>query len=304
MNERQLRSFLAVVDEGTVTRAALRLHVAQPSLSQTLRAVETDVGARLFERAGRGLRLTTAGEALIGPARQALQAIDDARASVSEVVELRSGTVRLASLATLAVAPVAGLIGRFRRRYPGIRIHVFESETLDDVVSLVASGSCDLGIGHLAVVGPGLVLHALGEQRLVLVFPPSQQVEKRGAVPLETLAQTPFVVSPAGTSTRTLLEDALAAVGITPNIAVETAAREAIIPLVLADAGAALLPTPLADEAARRGATIRATSPPITRPVALIHRANLVGAAARAFIEEATRTNLVSEPGSKRGTLF
>ena len=95
------------------------------------------------------------------------------------------------------------------------------------------------------------------------------------------------MVSPAGTSTRTLLEDALTAVGITPNIAVETAAREAIIPLVLAGAGAALLPTPLANEAARRGATIRHTQPPITRPVALIHPSNLVTATARAFIDQA-----------------
>ncbi len=287
MNERQLHSFLAVVDEGTVTRAARRLHVAQPSLSQTLRTLETDVGAQLFERAGRGLRLTAAGQALIGPAQQVLRAIDEARAAVGEVIQLRIGTVTLASLATLAVAPVAGLIGNFRRLYPGIQIRVLESETLDDVVALVRTGTCDLGIGHLAHVEPGLVLHSLGEQELLLVFPPSQPVEWVEPVPLETLAHTAFVVSPAGTSTRTLLEDALAAVGVTPNIAVETAAREAIIPLVLADAGAALLPTPLAEEAARRGATIRHTQPRITRPVALIHRANLVTAAARAFIDEA-----------------
>lgn len=290
MNERYLRSFLAVVDEGTVTRAARQLHVAQPSLSQTLRVLETDIGAQLFERAGRGLRLTAAGQALIGPARQVLRAIEEARAAVSEVIELRTGTVTLTSLATLAVAPVASLIGSFRRRYPGIQIRVLESETLDDVVALVRTGACDLGIGHLALVEPGLVLHPLGEQELLLVFPPSQPVGTLDPVPLETLAQTAFVVSPVGTSTRTLLEDALATAGITPNIAVETAAREAIIPLVLADAGAALLPTPLAEEAARRGATIRHTQPPITRPVALIHRESLVTAAARAFIDEAAPT--------------
>jgi len=272
MNERHVRSFLAVVDDGTVTRAARRLHVAQPSLSQTLAALETEIGAHLFERAGRGLRLTPAGHALVGPARQILRAIDEARAAVSDVVELRAGTVTLTTLATLAVAPVADLIGRYRRLYPGIQVRVLESETLNDVVTHVRTGACDLGIGYLARVEPGLVLHPLGKQELLLVFPPSQRVSQLEPVPLETLAHTPFVVSPAGTSTRTLLEDALTAVGITPNIAVETAAREAIIPLVLADAGAALLPAPLANEAARRGATIRHTQPQITRPVALIHR--------------------------------
>jgi DNA-binding transcriptional LysR family regulator len=290
MNERHVRSFLAVVDDGTVTRAARRLHVAQPSLSQTLVTLETDIGAQLFERAGRGLRLTPAGSALIGPARQVLRAIDEARAAVSEVIELRTGTVTLTTLATLAVAPVADLIGRYRRHYPGIKVRVLESETLNDVVAKVRTGTCDLGIGHLALVEPGLVLHPLGEQELLLVFPPCQSVDQPEPVPLETLAHTPFVVSPTGTSTRTLLEDALNAVGITPNIAVETAAREAIIPLVLADAGAALLPRPLADEAARRGATIRHAQPPITRPVALIHRTNPLIAAARAFIEQARST--------------
>jgi DNA-binding transcriptional LysR family regulator len=287
MNERHLRSFLAVVDDGTVTRAARRLHVAQPSLSQTLAALETDIGARLFERAGRGLRLTAAGRALTGPARQVLQAIDEARAAVSEVVELRTGTLTFVTLATLAAAPVADLIGHYRRLYPGIQVRVVESETVDDVVALVRTGACDLGIGHLAMVGPGLVLHPLGEQELLLVFPPSQPIDPLEPVPLTTLAQTAFVVSPPGTSTRTLLEDALTAVGITPNIAVETAAREAIIPLVLADAGAALLPTPLANEAARRGAAIRHAQPPITRPVALIHRTRPLTAAAQAFIDQA-----------------
>jgi DNA-binding transcriptional LysR family regulator len=86
-----------------------------------------------------------------------------------------------------------------------------------------------------------------------------------------------------------LLEQALAAVGVTPLIAVETAAREAIIPLVLAGAGATLLPAPLADEAQRRGAVARGTRPPITRSVGLIHRQAPLSAAARAFLALAIR---------------
>jgi DNA-binding transcriptional LysR family regulator len=75
MDDRRLRYFLTVVEEGSVTSAARRLHVAQPSLSQALRALESELGAELFHRVGRGLRLSAAGEALIGPARQALRAI-------------------------------------------------------------------------------------------------------------------------------------------------------------------------------------------------------------------------------------
>src|ERR1700751_622576 len=118
MDERRLRYFLAVVDEGSVTRAAQRLHVAQPSLSQAIRAFESELGVQLFDRVGRGLRLTAGGEALLGPARQGLQTMDQARNAVAGVTELRAGSIQIASLATLAVDPMAALIGRFRARYP------------------------------------------------------------------------------------------------------------------------------------------------------------------------------------------
>ena len=105
------------------------------------------------------------------------------------------------------------------------------------------------------------------------------------------LAQTPLVVSPPGTSTRMLLEQALAAVGVTAQIAVQTAAREAIVPLVLAGAGAALLPTAQAKEAQRRGAVVRRARPPITRIVGLVHRRAALSPAARVFLELAIAEN-------------
>src|ERR1700756_4331526 len=126
MDERRVRYFLAVADEGSVTRAAQRLHVAQPSLSQALRAFERELGVQLFHRVGRGVRLSAAGEALIGPARQILRATDEARSAISGVVELRAGTIEIAALATLAVDPMATLIGRFRELHPGVQVRVLE----------------------------------------------------------------------------------------------------------------------------------------------------------------------------------
>src|SRR5580704_9187694 len=111
MDEKRLRCFLAVVEEESVTRAASRLHVSQPSLSQTLRALEGELGVELFHRVGRGLELSAAGQALIGPAREVLSAIDTARGAVGEVAEVLAGTLQIAALATLAVDPLAELIG-------------------------------------------------------------------------------------------------------------------------------------------------------------------------------------------------
>lgn len=128
------------------------------------------------------------------------------------------------------------------------------------------------------------VAHQLGEQELLFVLPPDAMPRGGRALGARELAQTPLVVSPPGTSTRILLEQALTAVGVTPRIAVETAAREAIVPLVLAGAGAALLPAPLALEAQRRGATVRAVKPKITRAVGLVHRASRLSPTAAAFL--------------------
>jgi DNA-binding transcriptional LysR family regulator len=284
MDERRLRYFVTVVDEGSVTRAAERLRVAQPSLSQALRAFESELGVQLFHRVGRGLRLSTAGEALIGPARQILRAIEEARHAITGVIELRAGTLEIAALATLAVDPMAGMIGHFRARYPGVEVRVLEPEGADQVSALVREGACELGAAHLPLPRDQLTALPLGTQELQFVLPPDTPADERPLGARE-LARTPLVVSPPGTSTRMLLEQALAAVGVTPQIAVQIAAREAIIPLVLAGAGAALLPAPLAAEARRRGAIVRSARPPITRTVGLIHRQGPLSPAASAFLE-------------------
>ena len=288
MDDRRLRYFLAIVDEGSVTRAAERLRVAQPSLSQAVRAFEQELGVELFHRVGRGLRLSAAGQALTGPARQILRAMDDARNAISGVVELRAGTLEIAALATLAVDPMAKLIGRFRELHPGLRVTVLEPESADGVRALVREGACELGAAHLPLPGDQLTAHPLGEQELLFVLPPDAAPNREHPLGARELAQTPLVVSPPGTSTRILLEQALATVGVTPQIAVQTAAREAIVPLVLAGAGAALLPASLAHEAKRRGAIIRSARPAITRKVGLIHRPGTLSAAARAFLALAT----------------
>lgn len=294
MDERRLRYFLAIVEEGGVTAAARRLHVAQPSLSQALRALESELGAELFHRAGRGLRISSAGAELIGPARRVLRAIEEARNAIEGVVELRAGSLEIATLPTLAVDPMAEVIGRFHARYPGIQVRLLEPDTVDGVGTMVRDGGCELGVAHLPLSGGELVVHEIARQELVVVLPPRTSADDRPLRARE-LAATPLVVSPPATSTRILLEQALAAVGVAPQIAVETAAREAVVPLVLAGAGAALLPVSMAREARRRGAVVRPVRPAITRRVGLVHTDANLSPAARAFIatsESTARANV------------
>ena len=123
MDVRQLSYVLAVADEGTFTRAAEVLQLSQPSLSQGIRALEAELGAELFERRARPVRLTAAGEALLEPARRAVRDLQTARAAVDAVTGLAAGHLDLVSLPTLSIDPVAELGGTLptgpsRRRGP------------------------------------------------------------------------------------------------------------------------------------------------------------------------------------------
>ncbi len=128
MDLRQLAIVVAVVDEGGFTSAADALEVSQPTVSQAVRALEVELGVELFLRSGRTVRLTAAGEALLEPARQALRDAATARAAVAEVAGLTAGHLDLVCLPTLAVAPTAELIGRFRRAHPGVTVRLAEPD--------------------------------------------------------------------------------------------------------------------------------------------------------------------------------
>ena len=286
MDEKRLAYFLAIVDEGGLTKAARAQHIAQPSLSQSLGALERELGARLFDRAGRGLRLTAAGHALIGPARQALRSMQEVRSAVGEVSALLAGTLEIAALPTLAVDPLADLLGRFRVEHPGVAVSMREAESAAGMSALVRDGGCELGLTHLPLPQQGLTTVELGVQELLFVLPASIDLgsgHSSKAISPAALAKIPLIVSPPGTSTRMLLDQAMEAAGVVASVAVETDAREAIVPLVLAGAGGALLPAPLALEAQRRGALVRAARPRIARRIGLVRREGPLSPAARAF---------------------
>jgi DNA-binding transcriptional LysR family regulator len=283
MDLRKLALFLAVVDEGGFTRAAEAAFVSQPSVSQAIRELEAELGTPLFHRVGRGVVLTPAGEALVGPARQALRDVEAARAAVQAVGELETGRLDLCALPTLAVDPVAPLVGTFRTAHPGIAVRLADADGPAEVAASVASGDVEVGITVETGATAALRSFALGRQELVAVLPPGASAPARGLTALE-LARHPIVATPRGTSTRELLDDALAIAGVTVDFAVVTAQREAVMPLVVAGAGATLLARPLADIAARLGAVVAPMRPKVTRAVVAVHRNAPLSPAAAAFL--------------------
>ncbi len=270
MELRQLEYVLGIVEHGGFTRAASALHISQPALSQAVRTLEKELGADLFVRAGRRVALTPAGEAFVGPARQAVRGAGTARAAVDAVAGLRAGRLDLVCLPTLAVSPVAELIGRFRKAYPMVVVRLVEPEDIDTVASRVTNGESEIGCSDLPIDETGLTAVQLESQEYVAILPPGSAPGRAdGSIHVRALAAIPLITTPVGTSTRRLLDDALAAAGIT------------------AGAGAAILPRPVAQNAATRGVVVCDIRPRIDRRIALIHRAAPLSPAARAFMEVA-----------------
>lgn len=290
MDLRRLTYFLAVVDHGGFTSAAKAIFVSQPALSLAVRELEEEVGTELLYRLGRGVRLTAAGEAFASPARQALRDIEIARASAASIAGLETGSLALGSLPTLAADPLADLIGRFRTAHPGVIVDLAAPEDTASLVALLRDGRCEIGLAEPVSLPETLATHELGAQRLLVILPPGTD-RRRRTLSVEELERVPFIATPEGTSSRRLLDEAFAAVGLTPNIVVIAAQREAILPLVAAGAGAAMVPEALAERASRLGAVVATPRPKITRRVVLVHRPGPLAPAARRFLELALPEN-------------
>jgi DNA-binding transcriptional LysR family regulator len=284
MESRRLAMFLAVVDEGTFTKAAAAVYVSQSALSQAIQELEREVGVALFHRVGRRVVLTAAGEALVEPARQALRDLANARAAVAAVSGLEAGRLDLVALPTLAVTPVAPLVGAFRRAYPAITVQLTDPDDPGDLLRAIRSGTAEVGVTDLPAAPTGLVTHQLPPQRLMVVFPPTTEPPS-SPVALRDLRAYPMITTPPGTSSRQILDDAFRRVHQVPDIAVETEQREAILPLVLEGAGVALLPDAMADVARARGARVVECRPELVRRIVLVHRDGPLSPAARAFRE-------------------
>lgn len=290
MNLRQLRYFLAIVDHGGVHRAAEALNIAQSSLSQTIRALEKDLGTELFHRIGRGIVLAPAGEGLVGPARSVLREVNNAERAVTEIVSLSAGTLDVAALSDLAIDPVSTWLAQFLNAHPGVHCRVEEGDNPAAVAELVRTGSCELGFVSAPAAG-GLESTELVEQIFVLICPPGTEDRWPNPVPISALRDESFVLAQQGTGTREYFEQILRENGVQPRIAVEIRQREAILPLVLSGCAVGLVPLRVAVNFWQRGGVVRELEPRPSLRIYAVQRPGELTTAAQEFLT-AARTSL------------
>lgn len=238
---RQIAYLLAVADTGSFTAAARRMHVSQPSLSQQIKALETELGGPLLDRPPRAVRLTAAGRAFAAEARSAMNGIHRAGEAARATTNLEIGELRVATVRSLAVSQLPSAIRRWQSSHPGITVHLMEYPHREIVAQSVLNGSSELGIAPRPSVWPGVVSR-LGWDELVAVLPRSDPMLGSPRVALESLAGRDWVLFERGHGIAGIVGWACARAGFEPRGVAYTAQVEAAARLAVAGVGPALVP--------------------------------------------------------------
>ncbi|MBY5534570.1 LysR family transcriptional regulator [Rhizobium leguminosarum] len=245
MELRHLRYFLAVAEEGNFTRAAGKLGIGQPPLSQQIRDLEREVGAALFHRVPHGAELTAAGAAFLGEAKASLAAAEKAKLAAQSANRGETGRLSLGFTASSAFNPVVSTtIRRFRARWPEVQLSLTEMNTLA-LMQKLERGELDATFMRPSLDDPaGIRLRRLPDEPMVIALPASHPLARRSKLPLAALADEPFILFPrlVGLS---LYDDVVLAcrkAGFELTVAQEAPQISSVVNLVAADLGVSIVP--------------------------------------------------------------
>ncbi|WP_431878261.1 LysR family transcriptional regulator [Amycolatopsis sacchari] len=286
MELRQVEHFLAVARHGSFTAAAREVHIVQSALSASVRKLETELGAPLFERTTRRVLLTEAGRALLPVARRLVADAVAARGEVAAVAGLTRGRVSIGTIQALTVVDLPRELGVFQARHPGVRIHVRDGAA-PVLAAAVADGELDLA--YLAADGPvpaELTTFTRWRQRLVLVTHPGHRLARRARVPLAEVDDEPFVDF-SGSGMQAMIHRRFADAGLRHNPVCEATNLPLLLELVVAGLGVTIVPEAIAERAGLPFA--RLTGADFTRTLFLAGRGREpVNPAARALLAHLT----------------
>lgn len=238
MELRQLSYFVAAAEECHFTRAAKRLHIAQSGLSAAVRSLERELGAALFVRNTRQVRLTAAGVALLAEARRTLAASAACVDAVAAVQGLLRGSLAIGSLQCLHVVHLPSVLAGFLAAHPGLDIELRQGGS-GELTSLVARGKLDVAFVSRPAVAPDEVaVTSLATEPLVLALAPDHPLARAGRVPVAALAAERFVDFAPDWGTRDLVDSVVGA----RRVALEVTDVHSLLDLVACGLGVALVP--------------------------------------------------------------
>ena len=250
MELRQLRTFVAVAEEGSFTRASERLHVVQSAVSAGIRKLERELGVTLFDRSTHQVRLTDAGVALMPEARRTLAAAAAARDAVDEVKGGLRGTVALGTMQAQGMHSinVPALLGDFRARHPGVKVTIRHAGGSSAMANQVREGRLDLAFVALpGRIWPGVTLTPLTSEPIALLVAPGHPLAKRSSVELADLEDEALVDLPSGWGTRMAIDRSFAAAGVQRTVSYEVNDTASMIEFIRHGLAIGLLPASFVD---------------------------------------------------------
>ena len=262
MDLRDLRYFLAIAQNGSVSRAAEQLHLSQPALSEQIRKLEDELGAPLFARTSRGVHLTDAGEALLPHARTVLAQADVAADAVRQVTRGLVGTLTLGFIDSAALAILPPLIHRFSERYPDVKLRLRELGTRVQLEA-IEQGTIDVGIVRGPIWNPELAGRRITTETLLVALPSTHRLAGEERVRVADLHDDGFIMYPSERGAG-LAEETLRmchAAGFDPRVTQEANEIYTICAMVAAGLGVAIVPES-ASAVALSGVVYRPTDDP------------------------------------------
>jgi DNA-binding transcriptional LysR family regulator len=264
MELRHLRYFVAVAEELHFGRAAARLGIAQPPLSQQIRQLEGELSVELFERARRRVRLTEAGRVYLEEARGILQRVAQAATAAQRAARGETGALAVGMVASATYGLMPRVFRQFRARHPGVALSVGVLSTGAQVAALRA-GQLQLGIARPPFGDETLAAETLHEEPVMVALPRGHPLTARRALPLRALAQEPFVLFPrTRPGWHDFVQGACRAAGFQPVVGQEAPELATAMALVAAGIGVTLVPASVQD-LRRSGVAYRPLAAPAPR---------------------------------------
>lgn len=289
----QLRYLVAVADCRSITGAAASVFVAQSALSRAVQAMERDLGVELLSRRGRGVDLTPEGARVVRLARtvlSAVEAIDDIGTPHGKDAR---DVLTLATTPTLALDLAADLVPGFTERHPGVDVRLQQHDSREVLVRELTEGRAELALVDLPV-DSGLSTHHIQEREVVLISPIGSRLPD--PMPFQMLDGLPMVLPCPGTGRRTEMEAMFSCLGVRPVPTLEVDERLAWVTGVTDGRGSLIWYRDVVTRAFGSRAEIRSFTPPLLRPVGIVHARRSLGRAARAFIAHARHNVPLREP--------
>ena len=268
-----LESFVEIARHGNVSRAAEALFLTQPAVTARLKALERDLGTRLFVRSSRGMKLSDAGRAFLPYAERTIATVDEGRRLVADLRQGATGSLVIAAAPAVSTYVLPEILRAFRATHPNVRLGVRTGHT-EEVLEMVLRGEAHVGIGR-PIRHPDIELIDVLEDEMLLVVSARHRFASRGKVRMDELAEERLILFDRTSSYHELTSSLFRQAGIVPASTLELDNVEAAKKMVQQGLGVALLPR-MALAVELKARSLRPVklvgAPPVRRPVVALRR--------------------------------